>query len=98
VIISINDPKTFKTKALQWASSFDVFCFLDSNEFKDPYTKFDTLIAIGIKDELVANAGTAFEQLERFREKHTGWVTGFFGYELKNETENLSSANPDHLH
>ncbi len=96
--ISINDPQTFKTKALRWASSFDVFFYLDSNGFEDPYSKFDTLIAVGAKDEIIARVGTAFEQLEQFRQKHPGWVTGFFGYDLKNETEDLSSSNADHLH
>jgi para-aminobenzoate synthetase component 1 len=98
VIKSINDPLVFKTQALQWASSFDVFCLFDSNNFIDPYAKFDALIAIGAKDELTANAGAAFEQLEQFRKKHPGWMTGFFGYDLKNEIENLSSSNIDHLH
>jgi para-aminobenzoate synthetase component 1 len=97
VIKSISDPQNFKTKALQWASSFDVCCYLDSNNFADPYSKFDALIAIGAKDELIAQAGNAFDKLEGFRKKHPGWFTGFFGYDLKNETENLSSAHNDYL-
>jgi para-aminobenzoate synthetase component 1 len=97
VIKSISDPQIFKQKALQWASSFDVFSLLDSNNFIDPYAKFDTVIAIGAKDELTANAGNAFEQLEQFRKKHQCWLTGFLGYDLKNEIENLSSSNIDHL-
>ena len=97
MIISITDPQTFKTKALQWASSFAVFCYLDSNGFEDPYSKFDTLITAGAKHEIIAKTGTAFKQLEQFRKKHTGWMTGFFGYDLKNETEKLSSSNADHL-
>ena len=92
------DPQSFKFKALQWAASFNVFCFLDSNNFTDQYSKFDTLIAIGAKDGLTAQTGTAFDQLEQFRKKHPGWIAGFFGYDLKNETENLSSLNPDYLH
>jgi para-aminobenzoate synthetase component 1 len=98
VTIQINDIQSFKNKALQWASSFNVFCYLDSNNFIDPYSKFDTLIAIGVKDEIEADAGNAFERLEQFREKHPGWVSGFFGYDLKNETEALVSANADNLH
>ncbi len=97
MIISINDLQSFKKKALHWASSFDVFCCLDSNGFNDSYGKFDTLIAIGVKDELIAKAGTAFKQLDQFRKDHKGWVTGFFSYDLKNETENLSSNNSDLL-
>jgi len=97
VIISIKDREDFKQKALRWASSFSVFCYLDSNDFNDPYKKFDALIAIGAKDELVAMAGTAFDQLEQFRKKHPDWITGFLGYDLKNEIENLSSVNSDSL-
>lgn len=93
----ISDTEIFKQKALQWASSFDVFCYLDSNNSIDQYSNFDALIAVGVKTEIVTVAGTAFDQLEEFREANPGWVTGFFGYDLKNETEHLTSANTDHL-
>ena len=98
VIKTIGDPRIFKAKALLWASSFDVFCCLDSNDFADPYSKFDCLIAVGVKDQLEANAGTAFGSLEEFCSQNPGWITGFFGYDLKNETEQLSSVNADHVH
>lgn len=94
-IKNIND---FKRKALQWASASNVFCYLDSNNFNDSYSKFDLLLAVGVKHELVATVGSAFIDLEKFRQKHPGWMTGFFTYELKNETEQLTSGNPDHLH
>ncbi|MDB5015835.1 MAG: pabB [Mucilaginibacter sp.] len=97
MIKPIADLQNFKIKALQWASSFDVFCYLESNNFKDKYSKFDSLIAVGVKDEIIAQAGNAFVDLGKFREKHTGWMTGFLGYDLKNETENLSSGKPDNL-
>jgi para-aminobenzoate synthetase component 1 len=97
VIISIKDPQIFKTQALQWANSFDVCCYLDSNNFTDPYSKFDALLAAGVKHELAANAGTAFAELENFRDKHPEWMTGFFGYDLKNEIEDLTSSHPGEL-
>jgi len=96
--IEVTDLHLFKQKALQWAASFDAACYLDSNKFKDPHSKYDTLIAAGVKDSITAGTGSAFEELEKFREKNPGWLTGFLSYDLKNETENLSSANPDHLH
>jgi len=98
MITQITNPQQFKQQALQWASSFNVVCYLDSNNFTDPYSKFDTLIAIGAKSELKANTGNAFEQLAKFREANTGWITGFLGYDLKNELENLTSGHIDHLH
>ena len=94
----ISAPANFKTKALHWASTFNVFCYLDSNNFVDRYSKFDALIAVGAADELIASTGSAFDQLEQFRKKHPGWITGYLSYDLKNETESLASANQDHLH
>lgn len=93
----ISDPKIFKAKALKWASTFRVFCYLDSNSFNDQYSKFDTLIAVGVIDEIVADAGNAFDKLAQFRTKNTDWITGFFGYDLKNEIEDLSSDHADSL-
>lgn len=89
--------KVFKQKALHWAAGFDVCCYFDSNNFHDRYSRFDALIAVGVKDELCTSTGNAFEQLAQFRAHHSGWMTGFFGYDLKNELEALKSNNEDHL-
>jgi para-aminobenzoate synthetase component 1 len=97
VIVQVNDLPGFREKALQWASTFDTLCYLDSNGFGDPYSKFDTLIAAGARAELIANAGSAFDQLDQFRKDNPVWMTGFLGYDLKNEVESLTSANPDGL-
>ena len=97
MIIPVTDPELFKHKALQWASSFDVFCYLDSNSFSDQYSKFDLLLAVGAKDELTVRPDSSFSLLEDFRTKNPGWVTGFLTYDLKNEIEKLQSNNPDHL-
>jgi para-aminobenzoate synthetase component 1 len=98
VKIRLTDLQQFKQKALQWASSFDVFCCLDSNQFADKYSKFDFLVAAGVKAEITARAGSAFGDLELFRNQNPGWITGFLTYDLKNETEDLASGNDDGLH
>jgi para-aminobenzoate synthetase component 1 len=97
VITEVTDVAIFKQKALAWGAKFDTLCYLDSNSFNDPYSKFDTLIAIGAKAEVKDKAGDAFNQLSAFRGNNPGWITGFFGYDLKNEIENLRSNNIDHL-
>lgn len=97
MIIQVTHPGGFKQKAIQWASSFEVFCCLDSNNFSDKYSKFDLLLAVGVKNELTPKARSAFDDLEKFRNNNPGWVTGFFTYDLKNEVENLGSNNPDYL-
>lgn len=97
MIFEATDVEQFKQQALAWAATFDTVCYLDSNSHTDPYGKFDTLIAVGTKAELIAKQGNAFEQLAKFREANPGFITGFFGYDLKNEVEKLSSNNTDQL-
>ena len=87
----------FKQQAFQWANGFDVCCYLDSNNYESTYTQFDALLAVGAKAEIEANTGHAFEMLEAFRKEHHGWMTGFFGYDLKNELEQTQSNNVDGL-
>ena len=97
VFLNQTDLNIFKQKALQWANGFDVAVCLDSNGFKDVYSKYDTLIAVGAKAELKCDVGNAFEQLALFRSVHSNWVFGNLTYDLKNEVENISSSNQDLL-
>ena len=96
-IFQTSNPDQFKTQALLWAANFDSACYFDSNNYSDPYSAFDVCIAAGVISEISANAGNAFDQLFNFRKNNPGFVLGFFSYDLKNETENLVSENPDYL-
>lgn len=88
---------SIKEKALAWANKFDVCCYLDSNNYPDPYSKFDCLVAIGARKELKAEAGNAFEQLKHFYNQQSNWMFGILGYDLKNEIEDLSTPQSDSL-
>lgn len=94
----------FKQKALQWAynqqlkkdsSKKEPLLFLDSNAHKDPYSRFDALIALGQKSELSANASSAFDALQSFYNHKRDWIMGCLSYDLKNEIEDLSTTNKD---
>ncbi|WP_406823536.1 anthranilate synthase component I family protein [Pedobacter sp. KACC 23697] len=87
----------FKQKALHWANQFEVCCFFDSNEYKDAYSAYDFIIAADVHAELICSAGNAFDQLKIFYAVHKQWIFGYFSYDLKNETEDLQSNNPDGL-
>jgi para-aminobenzoate synthetase component 1 len=98
MIISINDIEVFKQKALKWANSFEICCVLDSNQYQDPYSRFDFLIAAKAEHQIeLRNSASAFDDLETFRKENAGWVFGGLGYDLKNEIEDLKSDNLDHL-
>jgi para-aminobenzoate synthetase component 1 len=92
------DISLFKSKALQWANSFDICCCLDSNSYSDPFGKFDFVIAAGATQILNIPTGQAFEALRSFYDLHKTWMFGLFSYDLKNEQEQLYSRNPDGLH
>ena len=92
-----SDPDTFKVHALHWANTHDEVCYFDSNHHPDPYTVFDVFIAAGAKEKFMLPAGRAFQQLEDFLKDKTGFIPGYFSYDLKNELEDLQSNNPDHL-
>jgi para-aminobenzoate synthetase component 1 len=85
---------------LNWTKQFNIFCLLDNQEYKSLTPSgnegtFESLLAIGCKANIEVNAGTAFAQLKDFSNKHKGWLFGHLGYDLKNETEQLSSENFD---
>lgn len=89
---------TFKQQALQWASGFKSFTFLNYTNtgiHYSGYSPFPCLLAAGRKAHLTVNSDKGFNDLRCFHEKHKAWMFGYLGYDLKNETENLQSLNPD---
>lgn len=88
---------SFKQKALQWANQFEICCCFDSNEYTDPYSKYDFLLAAGARQQLNVNTGRAFKSLEEFQRVNAEWMFGLMSYDLKNEIEALSSTHVDHL-
>lgn len=92
-----DDTVTLKEQAFNWASSFDVACYFDSNNYSDSYSEFDVLIAAGAKEELNIHTGSAFEQLGHFLNNRKSIIPGYLTYDLKNEIEQLASLNADYL-
>ena len=89
------DIHAFKTKALHWANTFDTACYLDSNGYTDLYGKYQVLIAAGAQQQ---TSSGSFQALKDFlQDQSDRWCFGFFAYDLKNEIEDLGSANEDHL-
>ncbi len=88
----------FKRKALYWASSFNTACVFDSNNFADPYSKFDWLLAADAEVTLETKTGTAFTDLKSFKNQYQNkWLLGFLSYDLKDELENLCPGQTDQL-
>jgi para-aminobenzoate synthetase component 1 len=95
--LKLADKVLFKQQALRWANQFNVCAILDSNDYKDPYSKFDLLIAVDANALLSTSYGNAFVELSHFRKQNSDWIIGGFGYDLKNEIEELTSENSNKI-
>jgi para-aminobenzoate synthetase component I len=103
---TLQNIKVFKRKLLHYLLNVPVFCILDTNQYYADksehdhpyYHSFDFIAAIGTKQILTPQSGTAFPELEDFHRKNPeSWLFGYFGYDLKNELETLKSENSDHV-
>ena len=100
----IDDLAFWKKQLLYWAAGFELGVYLDSNRMDHEglvlgqsvsTESWECLAAADSVAVLEANAGDAFEQLGSFHQGTGDWLFGYFGYDLKNEVESLSSQNYD---
>lgn len=97
-VFPVDNFEEIKQKLLDWTKQFSSFCLLDNHQYPPVATglnepAFECLVAAGSKQRVVANASLAFNQLQQFSEQHPGeWLFGHFSYDLKNETEQLTSS------
>ena len=94
-IFALNNFTEFRIQMLNWANRFNIFCLLDNQHYNFSVPAFECLLAMGSKKNITIQYGYAFEKLKDFYKENNGWLFGHLGYDLKNETEKLSSANFD---
>jgi para-aminobenzoate synthetase component I len=82
---------------LSWASQFNICCFLDNHDYNMAPHSYECLLGAGAKHVVEAKAGNAFQALKQFSLQRQDWLFGHFAYDLKNETEQLTSSNPDNI-
>lgn len=95
--IIINDTDQYKKKLLQWAQQFREVVYLDSNNYNQKYTSYDAVLAIDALTSIKTDYTNAFEDLKIYQQTTKDWLFGYLSYDLKNDTEDLQSANFDGL-
>ncbi|GGE20372.1 anthranilate synthase component I family protein [Psychroflexus salis] len=95
---TIVNQNKFKKALLAWAQQFSSLVWLDSNQFPSLYAEYDAILAAEEFTAIKTDAFQAFEQLDEYQQTTKDWIFGYLSYDLKNDTENLSSANFDGLH
>jgi para-aminobenzoate synthetase component 1 len=85
---SIDDIAIFKQKMLSWANRFNIFCFLDNQDYTIAPHHLQWLLAIA--DEEVQENHMPFHELDDFIKK--GWSFGHLSFDLGNEWFELQAG------
>lgn len=95
---NISDITTFKTQLFAWAQQFETVVWLDSNNYKQNYSSFDAVLAVEEFTSIKTDYHNAFDKLKEYQSYTKDYVFGYLSYDIKNDTENLTSNNFDGLH
>jgi para-aminobenzoate synthetase component I len=93
----ISNPKRFKQQLLFWSQEFREVIFMDSNDYPQKYSSYDCILAVDAFTSIKTDYHNAFEDLKQYQQTTKDWLFGYLSYDLKNDTEDLQSSNPDGL-
>lgn len=107
VHVPVENPTNWRWQALAWAVSQQTHeagfvAFLNNNEIAYPNDPFPNRLFVGAK-RVISFSGNdaagqnAFQVLHNVHRERPSFLVGYFGYELKNQLESLTSRNPDRL-
>lgn len=94
---TIENPDSFKINLLEWANQFKEVTFLDTNNYRQKYTTYDSVLAVDAFTSIKTDYFNAFEDLHQYQSHTKDWLFGYLSYDLKNDTEALTSQNFDGL-
>lgn len=105
--VTVDDLTTFRWRALVWAVSQQntkegFVAFLNNNHIAYPNDPFPNRLFIGAKrvipfSDALTKSANVFQTLYAAHRAQPSFLVGYFGYDLKNQLESLSSHNPNRL-
>ena len=96
-LIKIKQISEFKSQLLQWAQKFKTAVWLDSNNYQQEHSNFDAVLAVDEHSKIESSYFDAFKKLKTYQSNVNDYIFGYLSYDLKNDVENLTSANFDGL-
>ena len=99
ISFDIEDMTAFKRKLVLYCANFEYAAVYDScnyyhqQESAVKYHSFDFLAGLGHTHKVEGG----FDEVHCFQNMHKDWLCGYWGYDLKNKLEVLSSENKDGL-
>ena len=97
IIHKVENPELFKQNLLLWSQRFHEIVWLDSNNYQQTYSSFDTILAVDAMSSIQTNYRDAFNTLKHYQSNCKDWIFGYLTYDLKNDVEPLESNNYDGL-
>lgn len=94
----IEDITAIKKALLYWSNNCGVALWLDSNDYEQNYSSFDAVLAVDEFTSIQTDYYNAFEKLKEYQSTVNDYIFGYLSYDLKNDTEDLSSENFDGLY
>ena len=94
---TIENPDSFKNNLLEWGNRFNEVVFLDTNNYNQKHTTYDSVLAVDAFTSIKTDYFHAFEDLHQYQSHTKDWMFGYLSYDLKNDTEALTSRNFDGL-
>lgn len=80
---------------LNFIKKFSIFSFLDNHEY-DFNKSYECIAGAGAADYIISNGNNNLRDLDQIKKRNSAdWIFGHVSYDVKNEIENLQSANPD---
>ena len=93
----IDNLEELKSKLLAWSQQFREIVFLDSNNINSSFSSFENILAVDAFTSIQTDSFNAFEDLDVYQKTTKDWLFGYLSYDLKNDTEKLTSENKDGL-
>jgi para-aminobenzoate synthetase component I len=95
--ITLHSVEGFKTQLLAWAQQFDDIVWLDSNQYLQPHSSYDSILAVDAFTGIQTDSVNGFQKLKEYQSMTNDWIFGYLSYDLKNDMEPLRSQNFDGL-
>ncbi len=95
--ISVKHVESFVERLLHWSQQFEDVVWLDSNDYNQDYSNYDSVLAVDAFTSLQTDYYQAFDKLKEYQSITNDWIFGYLTYDLKNDIEVLQSNNFDGL-
>jgi len=94
---SIENIPNLNKKLLSWAQQYETAVWLDSNQYDQSYTSFNSILAVDEFTSIKTDFVNAFDKLKEYQSITQDYLFGYISYDVKNATEHLISQNYDGL-